>query len=335
MIPRVLLYCLIVLPGVSFAADSLRVGYVSGVEPGKAGISSGAYDRATGRVVDWRRFDNGAEVVRALAAGDLDIGNLGSSVVAVAAARQLPLETFLIASELGASEALVARRASGIRGPADLAGRTVAVPFVSTAHYSLLSALKHWGIAKDRVHSVNLRISEIPAAWSSGNIDAAYVWDPALGSIAPTGIVLANSADVASWGAPSFDVWVVRTVYGANNPAVVAAFAGVALDLMQRYTAAPTVFAADTDSIQRIVRATGANAADVPGLLRGNQYPGLARQRELLSHGYPDALAHTAEFLKEQGKVDGVLADYHGYSTARYLPGASSAGTVSAPAIKK
>jgi taurine dioxygenase len=45
--------------------------------------------------------------VRALAAGDLDIANLGSSVVAVAAGRQIPIETFLIASQLGTSEALL------------------------------------------------------------------------------------------------------------------------------------------------------------------------------------------------------------------------------------
>jgi len=298
----------------------VNVGYVTGVEPAKAGISDGTFDRTLGRRVAWRRFDNGAEIVRALAAGDLDIGNIGSSVVAVAAGRQLPIETFLVASVLGTSEALVVRDGSGIKVPADLAGKTIAVPFVTTAHYSLLAALKHWGIAKNAVRIVNLRISEIPAAWQGGNIDAAYAFDPALGHIRESGKVFATSADVAGWGAPTFDVWVVRNEFSAKNPAVVAAFARTALDLMQSYRADPARFAADPARVDHIVRATGAQAADVPVLLSGNQYPDAAEQRRLLTGSYVRALADTASFLKEQGKVDTVLPDYRGYATARFLP---------------
>ena len=106
---------LLLFPCGPIYAGTVHVGYVTGVEPAKSGIVDGTFDRATGERIEWRRFDNGAEVVRALAAGDLDIANLGSSVVAVAASRQLPIETFLIASQLGQSEALVARNGSGIR----------------------------------------------------------------------------------------------------------------------------------------------------------------------------------------------------------------------------
>jgi taurine transport system substrate-binding protein len=317
---RALLFCILFFPCVGFAADAVRVGYVTGVEPAKAGISDGGFERAAGRPFEWRRFDNGAEVVRALAGGDLDIANLGSSVVAVAAARQLPIETFLIASQLGASEALVVRNGTGIKTPGDLAGKTVAVPFVTTAHYSLLAALKHWGIAKNSVHVVNLRVSEIPAAWQGKNIDAAYVFDPALGSIKQSGTVLATSTDVAAWGAPTFDVWVVRKDFSARNAAVVAGFARTALDLMQSYRLEPAKFAADKGIVDRLVRATGVRASDVAALLVGNQYPNAAEQRVLLTGDYVKALADTAAFLKEQGKVDTVLPDYRSYSTARFLP---------------
>jgi taurine transport system substrate-binding protein len=304
--------------------DAVRVGYVTGVEPAKAGITDGTFDRTTGRHIHWRRFDNGAEVVHALAANDLDIANLGSSVVAVAAGRQLPLETFLIASQLGTSEALVARNGAGIKSPSDLDGKTIAVPFVTTAHYSLLAALKHWGVDKNRVHIINMRISEIPGAWQGGNIGAAYVFDPALGRIKESGTVLATSTDVAAWGAPTFDVWVVRKQFSAGSPAVVAAFARTALDLMQSYRSNPRKFAADAKNIDHLVRATGVKAADVPLLLAGNEYPSAAEQRVLLIGRYVKALADTAAFLKEQGKVDTVLADYRGYSTARFIPDGSA-----------
>lgn len=313
--------CLLLLfPCGRIYADVVHVGYVTGVEPAKSGIVDGTFDRATGERIEWRRFDNGAEVVRALAAGDLDIANLGSSVVAVAASRQLPIETFLIASQLGQSEALVARNGSGIHAPADLVGKTVAVPFVTTAHYSLLAALRHWGIAQKSVHIINLRVSEIPAAWQGGNIDAAYVFDPALGRIKASGSVLATSSDVAQWGAPTFDVWVVRKDFAATRPAPVTAFARTALDLMQSYRLDPRKFVSDAATVDRIVRATGASALDVASLLAGNQYPNAAEQRALLAGSYVRAIADTAAFLKEQGKVDTVLADYQAYATASFLP---------------
>lgn len=66
-------------PCVGFSAEVIHVGYVTGVEPAKAGIGDGSFERSAGQKIEWRRFDNGAEVVRALAAGDLDIANLGSS----------------------------------------------------------------------------------------------------------------------------------------------------------------------------------------------------------------------------------------------------------------
>ena len=121
------------------------------------------------------KFDAGSDVVNALASGDVVLGNIGSSPLAAAASRNLPIEVFLITSKLGASEALVVSNKSGIKTPQDLIGKTIAVPFVSTTHYSLLSALKHWNIPEDKVKIINLRPPEISAAWERGDIDAAYV----------------------------------------------------------------------------------------------------------------------------------------------------------------
>jgi taurine transport system substrate-binding protein len=58
----------------------------------------------------------------------------------------------------------------------------------------------------------------------------------------------------------------------------------------------------------------------VASLLAGNRYPNAAEQRALLTGDYVKALADTAAFLKEQGKVDTVLPDYRSYSTARFVP---------------
>ncbi len=147
-------------------------------EPAKVAQADNTFAKESGATVDWRKFDSGASIVRALASGDVQIGNLGSSPLAVAASQQVPIEVFLLASKLGNSEALVVKKT--ISKPEDLIGKRIAVPFISTTHYSLLAALKHWGIKPGQVEIVNLQPPAIIAAWQRGDIDGAYVWAPAV-----------------------------------------------------------------------------------------------------------------------------------------------------------
>lgn len=53
-----------------------------------------SFAKESGASVDWRKFDSGAGVLRAMASGDVQIGNIGSSPLAVAAAQKLPIEAF-------------------------------------------------------------------------------------------------------------------------------------------------------------------------------------------------------------------------------------------------
>ncbi|WP_164674278.1 ABC transporter substrate-binding protein, partial [Pseudomonas viridiflava] len=93
-----------------------------------------------------RRFNNGPEIVTTIASVELQIRKLGSSTLAAAASRNLPIVAFIVSAQINTSEALVVRNGSHIDAPKDLIGKTIATPFVSTSHYSLLGALKHWGL---------------------------------------------------------------------------------------------------------------------------------------------------------------------------------------------
>ena len=98
-------------------------------KPAKVAQADNTFAKESGATVDWRKFDSGASIVRALASGDVQIGNLGSSPLAVATSQQVPIEVFLLASKLGNSEALVVKKT--ISKPEDLIGKRVAVPFIS------------------------------------------------------------------------------------------------------------------------------------------------------------------------------------------------------------
>jgi taurine transport system substrate-binding protein len=308
------------------AADAVVIGYQTTIDPAKVAQADGLYEKEFGRDVDWRKFDSGAEVIAAIAGDSLDIGFVGSSPLAVAASNKLPIETFFIADLIGDAEQLVVRNGSGIEKPEDLAGKTVAVPFVSTTHYSLLAALKHWGIDPSTVKIVNARPPEIAAAWERGDIDAAYVWDPALGAIKASGKVLASSAEVGQWGAPTFDAWIVRKDFAAENPAIVTGFARVTGAAYADYLADPAKWLADKANIDKVANLTGAKPEDVPVVLAGYVFPTLAEQASAAYLGGDTikAVIATAEFLKDQGKIPEVLADYGPYVNPAYVKEAAA-----------
>ncbi len=307
------------LAGASWLAQAadLSVAYQTTVDPAKVAQADGRYEKASNASIDWRKFDNGADVITAVASGDVQIGYLGSSPLAAAATRKLPVETFLIATQIGAGEALVVR--DSIQSPQDLIGKKVAVPFVSTGHYSLLAALKQWNIDPSKVQILNLAPPAIIAAWKRGDIDATYVWDPALGVAKENGKVLVTSGDLAQKGAPTFDAWIVRKDFAAKHPDIVKSFAKVTLDAYADYRNDPKAWLANQGNISKLAKLSGAKPADIPVLLEGNVYPLAAEQVSALGAPTTQALTDTATFLKQQGKVEAVLPDYSPYVSAHYI----------------
>jgi taurine transport system substrate-binding protein len=305
--------------GLAAQAADFTVAYQTTVDPAKVAQADGAYEKASKSEIDWRKFDGGAEVITAVASGDVQIGYVGSSPLAAAATRQLPVQTFLIATQIGAAEALVARDGSKINKPQDLIGKKVAVPFVSTGHYSLLAALKHWNIDPAKVQVLNLAPPAIISAWKRGDIDATYVWDPALGVAKENGKVLITSGELSELGAPTFDAWIVRKDFAEKHPEVVRAFAKVTLDAYADYRKDPKAWLANQNNIAKVVKLSGAKAEDIPLLLQGNVFPLAADQATALGTPTTQAITDTAKFLKEQGKVDAVLPDYAPYVSNQYV----------------
>ncbi|PEI05781.1 taurine ABC transporter substrate-binding protein [Pantoea agglomerans] len=303
----------------AFRADAVNVtvAYQTSAEPATVAQADNSFAKESRASVDWRKFDSGAGVLRALASGDVQIGNIGSSPLAVAAAQKLPIEAFLLASQLGNSEALVVKK--NITSPNDLIGKRIAVPFISTTHYSLLAALKHWGIKPSQVQLVNLQPPAIIAAWQRGDIDGAYVWAPAVNELEKEGKVLTDSAEVGSWGSPTLDVWVVRKDFAEQHPEIVTAFARSALDAQQAYLNNPDSWLKQPDNLSKLSRLSGVPEAQVPGLVKGNTYLTAQQQVEQLGKPVNKAIVDTAQFLKAQGRVPQADNDYSSYVTSRFV----------------
>ncbi|GLR50945.1 taurine ABC transporter substrate-binding protein [Shinella yambaruensis] len=307
----------------AFAEEvTLNIGYQPIVEPSRVPQADGTYEKVTGAKINWQKFDGGADVIAAIASGSLDIGYVGSSPLAAASSRELPIETIFVVGLISEAEALAVK---SIEKPEDLAGKKIATPFVSTAHYSLLTALKHWKVDPKSVEILNLRPPEIAAAWERGDIDGAYVWDPVLAQLKKSGTVLATSADVAEWGGPTFDAWIVSKTFAEAHPDVVTAFVKVTGDATAAYRANPEAWNATSPEAEKIARLTGAKQDEVPALLKGYIFPTLEEQagEALLGGGTVKAVADTSAFLLEQGKIPAALSDYTPYVSTRWVTDAT------------
>jgi taurine transport system substrate-binding protein len=179
-----------------------------------------------GYTIQWTKFDSGATINQAFIGGALDIGAIGSSPVArgLSGPSPIPYKVAFVLDVAGDNEALVARNASGVTSVGQLRGKTIATPFASTAHYSLLAALTKAGLSASDVKLVDLQPQAILAAWDRGDIDAAYTWLPTLDQLRKTGTNLITSRAVAADGHPTLDLAVVANQLIAKHPDVVAAW---------------------------------------------------------------------------------------------------------------
>lgn len=296
-------------------AETVTIGIQSMAGPWEDAIAKKEFEKATGWDIKWRTFDSGGDVMTAMASGDVQIGVAGSSPIAAATSRGVDVQLFWILDNIANAEALVVRNGSGIVAPQDLKGKTLAVPFVSTTHFHALFALQQFGLT-GQVKVLNMSPSDMPAAWERGDIDAAFVWDPALGKLKQNGHVLLTSGLLTNWGKATFDGLVVDKKFAAKETTGMKAFVKVMQASTASYVNAPNTWTADSEQVKNIAKNTGAQAADVPPVLALYQFPLAAEQAGNtwlgggVDGGAAKALAATAAFLKEQKKVTSVLPDY-------------------------
>ncbi|WP_455854702.1 taurine ABC transporter substrate-binding protein [Ensifer canadensis] len=310
------------------AETDVIIGYQQIVGPFIAAIADGRFDAAAkeaGYLVDWRQFSSGGDISTALASGNVPIGVIGSTGT-TAATRGVDLELFWILDNIGKSEALVAREGSGIEKPEDLVGRSVGVPFVSTSHFHLLVGLEQvWKVDPREVNILNMKPPQIVAAWQRGDIDAAYVWPPALSELLKTGKVISDSEAIGAASVPTFDGLVVDKKWAAENPKFMAAFTKVLAEAYADYKANGASWTADSAPVQNIVKLIGGDGAGTVEALNLLSFPTAQEQASetWLGGGAVRALSESAKFLADQKQIDKALDDYTPYVNSAYAKEAS------------
>lgn len=284
-------------------------------------MESGELEKATGYKINWRMIGGGGDVIKAMASGDVQIGEAGSSPVTAAASQGQDIKLFWILDDIADAEALIARNGSKINSIKDLKGKKVATPFVSTAHYQLMVAMKLDGVDAKGVNVMNLRPPEIAAAWERGDIDAAFIWDPVLSKIKGNGKSIATSGSIGKKGYPTFDGLVVNAKWAAENEAFMVALVKALAKADDEYRKNAAKWTADSPQVKAVAKWTKADAKDVPAAMKLYQFPTIEQQASAawLGGGAAKAMTNTAAFLKEQGRIQEVKPDYAAFVTDAYV----------------
>jgi sulfonate transport system substrate-binding protein len=211
-----------VRPAAADSAKQLRIGYQ------KTGLmlvlkGQGLLEKrfaAQGIVVSWVEFQSGPPLVEALNAGSIDLGYVGDTPPIFAQASGVNFVYVASVPVPGQSSAILVRDGSGIKTPADLRGKKIAVTKGSSAQNVLVQVLTKAGIAYADVQPVYLQPADAGAALRNGSVDAWSIWDPfyALGQKFPGVHVLTDARGVA----PSNAFFIASRGFAEQNPAIVA-----------------------------------------------------------------------------------------------------------------
>jgi NitT/TauT family transport system substrate-binding protein len=143
------------------------------------------------------QFNNGGDLMTAMASGDVDVGYVGISPVLSSVAAGVPVKVISSAQIEGSG--ILVTKDSNIADAQDLDGKTVATPGDASIQHVLLAAyLKANGMSLDDVKESAMKVPSINDALKTGNLPAAITFQPyvSLGVTDDNIDELVDSADI-------------------------------------------------------------------------------------------------------------------------------------------
>ena len=192
---------------------------------------TGMYEEAMGGTkINWVSFDTGTAMSAAMASGDVQISvSQGVPPFVVATSAGQDLQIVDVAVSYSDNDNCVV--ASGLEidktSAAELAGKKVAVPLGTAAHYGFLSQMNHFGVDITSMDIVDMAPAEGAAALAQGSLDMACGWGGALRRMTEHGNVLLTGAEKEELGILVFDATTAPAGFIAEESELLAQFLSV------------------------------------------------------------------------------------------------------------
>jgi sulfonate transport system substrate-binding protein len=166
--------------------------------------------------VKWISFQGGPPMMEAMAAGGIDIGNVGNLPPVFAQAAGNPIVYVAATGSNAGAQAIIVPKNSPIKTLADLKGKKLAIQKGTALQYLALKALASAKLTLKDIQPVYLTIPDSTTAFEGGNVDALPISDPYLASKELNGTVrvLVRGSDVA----PQRAFYIATQNFTKNHP---------------------------------------------------------------------------------------------------------------------
>ncbi|WP_300033507.1 ABC transporter substrate-binding protein [uncultured Roseobacter sp.] len=289
----------------------ITVGYfLEWPMPFLAAKASGAYDEALGMKVNWVSFETGTAMSAAMASGDVQLSvSQGVPPFVVATSGGQDIQIVDVAVSYSDNDNCVVAEALEIDkdSAGELAGKKVAVPLGTAAHYGFLRQMDHFGVDLASLQIVDMAPPEGAAALSQGAVDFACGWGGGLSRMKEYGNILLTGDEKQELGILVFDVTSAPASYIAENGDIVAKFLGV--------TAAANADWKENQSEEMlavIAEQSGMDLEAARGSIAGFKFPSVEEQLSSAWFGGNAApfMKGVADVFVEAGSIDSALDSY-------------------------
>ncbi|WP_187428152.1 hypothetical protein ROLI_002830 [Roseobacter fucihabitans] len=293
------------------ASAEITAGYfLEWPMPFLAAKASGAYDEALGMKVNWVSFETGTAMSAAMASGDVQLSlSQGVPPFVVAASGGQDIQVVDVAVSYSDNDNCVVSAGLEIDkdSAGELAGKKVAVPLGTAAHYGFLRQMDHFGIPLDSLQVVDMAPPEGAAALSQGAVDFACGYGGGLGRMKEYGNVLLTGDEKEELGILVFDVTSAPASFIAENGDTVAKFLAVTAAANEAWNTNPT-----DEMMTVIAEQAGMDLDAAKSAIATMKFPGVDDQ---LSEAWLGGNAATfmkgvADVFVEAGSIDSALDSY-------------------------
>jgi len=293
------------------APEELTVGYfLEWPMPMLAAKASGAYDEALGMKVNWVSFDTGTAMSAAMASGDVHISvSQGVPPFVVAVSGGQDLQMLDVAVSYSSNQGCVVSAALEIDkdSAGELAGKKVAVPLGTAAHYSFLRQMDHFGVDLASLQVVDMDPPTGAAALGQGAVDFACGYGGGYTSMQEHGNILLTGPEKEELGILVFDLTASPTSFVAENGDLVSKFVGVTAAANAEWNANPS-----DDMMAVIAENSGMDVEAAKSAISTMKFPSSEEQLSEKWMGGNAAvfMKGVADVFAEAGSIDASLDNY-------------------------
>lgn len=297
----------------ALAEGEITVGYfLEWPMPFLAAKAAGTYDEALGMKVNWVSFETGTAMSAAMASGDVQLSvsqGVPPFVVAVSGGQDIQIVD--VAVSYSDNDNCVVRSDLEIDkdSAGELAGKKVAVPLGTAAHYGFLRQMDHFGVPLDSLQIVDMAPPEGAAALSQGAVDFACGWGGGLSRMKEYGNILLTGAEKQELGILVFDVTSAPASYIAESGDTVAKFLKVTADANAEWKANGS-----DEMLAVIAEQSGMDVDATRASISGFVFPSIEEQLSASWFGGNAApfMKGVADVFVESGSIDSALDSYEG-----------------------